>query len=164
MTALLPRFVDALRNELQQLGEMLALLDAQQDITIRRAPDFIEPSFATVMAHGAQVETARARRRLLQEQIAQLLNRRTAILQELVADLPSEYRPLVAALMRENADLISRVRERAEQNHRLLCRCADDMRRFTTVLSPENDLTLPTSETQLHPNRSGAVLDSAAAA
>jgi hypothetical protein len=139
MTALLPRLVDALRNELQQLGEMLALLDAQREITARRSPDFIEPSIAAVEEQTTRIETARTRRRLLQEQLAHALNRiPQASLKELLPLLPPDYRPLVSALVQENSEALSRIRQRAEQNHQLLRRCADAMRRFIASLSSED--------------------------
>src|SRR5207247_519512 len=75
MTATLEQVIEALRNELQQYGEMLALLEAQQDIVSRREPHSVLKSISAVEAQNTAIETARRQREVSQRQLAWALGR-----------------------------------------------------------------------------------------
>jgi hypothetical protein len=147
MTETLPRLIEALRNELQQYGEMLALLDQQQETVQLRGADDILHSISSINAQSQIIQAARQHRRSLQQQLAQRLNQsEEATFAQLIPSLPEHYQPLVTALVQENNELLDRVRERAQQNHLQLQRSLDLMQRFITTLSPQDPLCLPQPE------------------
>src|SRR5689334_21684051 len=103
MNQALQPLIDALREELQEYGGMLALLDEQQDLVVRRAPADLLDSVARIQV---QTETIQRARRLRQEHQAELARRTglpsEATIAEIRPHIPEEYRPLVEALVREN--------------------------------------------------------------
>ena len=50
--------------------------------------------------------------------------------------LPSDYQPLVMALVQENNELLVRVQQRSRQNHVLLSRSVEMMQRLINTLCP----------------------------
>ena len=139
MNELLQNLIEALREELKEYGEMLALLEQQQQMVMhRQTQDLLQCATAI----NAQAETiAAARRERIQHQ------RHVAVRLELPEDatfagltprLPAEYRPLVQALVQENNELLVRVQQRARQNHLLLTRIVELMQRFLSTLFPGN--------------------------
>ena len=54
--------IDALRDELQNYGEMLALLDRQQEYLMARDASEVFQSISLIKAQGAAIQQARARR------------------------------------------------------------------------------------------------------
>jgi len=138
MTAPLENLIEALRNELQQYGEMLALLDHQTELVKQRGSDDILHSIAAISTQSAMIQVARETRMFNQRQLAQALKEPLdAAFGRLVPKLPAEYRPLVKALIQENNELLERVRERAEENQVLLRRCVDMMQQFITAIAPD---------------------------
>jgi hypothetical protein len=138
MSAILSNLIDALRNELQQYGEMLALLELQHDAVTRQGAEDILRSIATVHAQSGAIQVARELRLSWQRQVAQSLSQPPDItFIHLIPQVPESHRPLVAALVQENNDLLTRVREIAERNHALLQQSLALMQRFLDTLSPE---------------------------
>ena len=143
MTATLEQVIEALRNELQQYGEMLALLEAQQDIVSRREPHSVLKSISAVEAQNTAIETARRQREVSQRQLAWALGRvEGESFPQLLSSIPDEYRPLIHALVQEVNELLGRVRERAQQNHAQLQRSLELMERFINAISPRAQLAL----------------------
>lgn len=139
MTVDLTKVIEALRNELQQYGEMLALLDHQQELVRMCGADDILRSIETVNTQCATIQSARERREAAQQELAHTLDQpETATFASLLPLLPEHYRPLVGALVQENNELLQRVRHRASENQSLLKRSLDLMQRFITNLSPES--------------------------
>jgi hypothetical protein len=137
MTAPLENLIEALRNELQQYGEMLALLDHQRELVKQRGSDDILHSLAAISTQSAMIQVARETRMFNQRQLAQALKEALdAPFGRLVPKLPAEYQPLVTALIQENNQLLERVRERAEENQVLLRRSVDMMQQFITAIAP----------------------------
>jgi len=58
----------------------------------------------------------------------------SATFKELVPQLPSDYRPLVEALVQENNELLQRIHQRARQNHILLTRTVESMQHVINSL------------------------------
>ena len=137
MTELLQNLIESLREELKQYGELLALLDQQQELVIlRRGSDLLQ----TVAAIDAQAEVLRVARsereqRRLDLARALRLDERAGF-RELTPRLPSEYRPLVEALVQENNELLLSLQTRSQQNHLLLNRAIELMQRFINTLVP----------------------------
>jgi len=134
MTATLPALIDSLRTELQQYGEMLALLEAQQESVLRREPGSILSSVSAVESQSAAIQAARESRETFRRQLAWTLGRPEAgSFEDLLPLLPGDYRPLVGALVQE----INQLRERAGLNLEQLRRSLDLMERFLNSLAPE---------------------------
>jgi len=131
------RLIECLRSELQQYGEMLALLDQQQANVVRRVADDLLITAAAIDTQSAAVQKARQERESYQSGLAQdLLPPGEATLAALTLVLPAKYRPLVQALVHENNQLLFRVRQRAHQNHILITRSMQLMQRLIATLVP----------------------------
>jgi len=135
MIETLHQLIEALRAELQQYGELLALLDQEQNCVLERAADNLLQTVAALQVQGGAIEAARARReshrRVL---VGQLGLPQDAPFSEIIPHLPEDYRPLVQALVEENNRLLVRVQQRARQNHLLLTRSLEIMQRFLSSL------------------------------
>jgi hypothetical protein len=131
MTEPLNNFVESLREELKQFGELLALLDLQREQVVRRLPEELLATVSAINTQGEAIQAARRERAQRQRELAQSMDlpvgSRAGVL---VPQLPQAYRPLVTALIEENNRLLARVRRRACQNHMLLGRAVEMMGRF----------------------------------
>ena len=137
MNVLLPNLIDALREELKQYGEMLARLDHQQHVVMRRQTEEVLPSVAAINNQAATIATTRSEREQHQRRIAHQLNLPEAAgFTAIVPLLPADYRPLVQALVQENNELLIRVQQRARQNHLLLSHAVELMQRLINVIFP----------------------------
>ena len=137
MNPLLQNLIEALREELKQYGEMLALLDQQQhQIIVRHAPDLLQ-TVGSVEAQAEAVRVARQEREQRRRHLARTfgLDDEVAV-RELTPRLPADYRPLVQALVHENNELLLRIQQRARQNHLLLSRAVELMQKFINTLVP----------------------------
>jgi len=130
--------IDSLREELKEYGEMIALLDQQQEMVMRRqTQDLLQ----CVQCINLQVENITAARRE-REQRQRNVARRYGMAEEtpfaeLLPHLPNEYRPLVQALVGENNELLKRIQRRARQNHLLLSRIVELMQRLFDPFFPD---------------------------
>jgi hypothetical protein len=137
MTVILQKLIEALRNELEQYGEMLALLEQQQEAAGLGADDVLH-TIAAINSQGSSIHNAREHRQYCQSQLSEQLDQPIdSSFAQLIPLLPHHYRPLLGALVHENNELLVRVRERAQQNHALLRRSLDFMQRFISTLSSE---------------------------
>ena len=138
MKDLLHDLVDSLREELKEYGEMIALLDQQQEMVMRRqTQDLLQ----CVQAINTQVENITAARRE-REQRQRVVARQFGLSEDtpfamLLPHLPGEYRPLVQALVQENNELLKRIQRRARQNHLLLSRIVELMQRLFDPFFPD---------------------------
>jgi flagellar biosynthesis/type III secretory pathway chaperone len=133
--------VGALREELEQYGEMLALLDRQQQQVIARAAEEVFQTIGLIKAQGRAILLARARREECRAQVAESLARKQdATFTDLMPLLPADYQPLVEALVDENNSLLIRVRQRARQNHLLLSRSMELMQNLINTLFPAHEM------------------------
>jgi len=147
MTILLSNLIEALRYELQEYGEILALLDQQHEAVTCQGADDILRSTAGIETQSAAIQAAREGRLAWQRQIAEALHQASdAPYDQVLPLLPEAYRPLVAALVQENNELVLRVRERARQNHALLEQCLEILQRFITTLASEPQPGRPSME------------------
>lgn len=137
MTHSVKQLIAALREELQQYGEMLARLDEQQSCVLRRAADDLMHSIEHVQTQGTLLEQHRSARQKHQHETALALGLSAeATFAEIIPALPEVYRPLVDALVQENNDLLVRVQQRARQNHLLLSRSVELMQNLLGSLLP----------------------------
>ncbi len=134
---LLPRLTERLRHELQQYGEMLALLDQQQEAVMARSADSVLQSVHSINEQMGHIQTARQERERCQSEVATTLGMAEGQeFETLLPRLPEHYRPALAALVRENNELLVRVQQRARQNHLLLSRSVELMQQFINSLLP----------------------------
>src|SRR5438046_1212097 len=121
MMVQLTTIIDSLRNELQQYGEMLALLDHQQELVRMCGSEDILHSIAAINAQSHQIQTARERRESTLEELALSLGQpEETTFAALLPLIPNHYQPLISALLQENNELLERVRERAFENQSML--------------------------------------------
>ena len=127
MTEHVEQLVEALRSELQQYGELLALLEAEESAN----PVGLTAVVATLDAvrrQGVALNDVRRERLLVQGRLAWVIERpQVDSLHALLPELPADYQPLVRALSAEVDDLMARVRERARLSHLHLHHAADQL-------------------------------------
>ena len=135
MNHTLDEFIDALRVELQQYGELLALIDQQQEHLMRRSAEDVLASVGSIHAQSGQVQAARAARAecLLNLALSLSLPPDGLISSVLVA-LPVQRRPQVEALVEENNRLLKKIQQRGRQNHLLLAHSIEHMSRLLQTL------------------------------
>ena len=135
MSVTLENLIESLRNELKQYGEMLALLEHQQELVMEQRTDDILHSISAIDIQSAAIQAARANRQLAQRNLAERLEQpRESTFGHLIPLISQPYRPLVTALVQENNELLLGVRERAQQSHQLLTRSLEKMQRLITNL------------------------------
>ncbi len=138
MTDPLQRLIEALREELQQYGEMLALLDQQQAQVCARVADELLGTATRLQEQGTVMQGARRQREDCRAAVARALGLDAdAPFMELIPRLPASFRPLLQALVDENNDLLRRVQQRARQNHFLLSRSVELMQGVIGSLLPQ---------------------------
>jgi flagellar biosynthesis/type III secretory pathway chaperone len=129
--------IDALREELQNYGEMLALLDHQQKCLVARAAGEVFQSISLIKAQGSAILQARSRREECRRLVAEDFQRpQDTSFASLIPILPADYQPLFQALVEENNELLTRVRRRARQNHLMLRRSVEMMQELLNTLLP----------------------------
>jgi flagellar biosynthesis/type III secretory pathway chaperone len=135
--------IDALRDELQHYGGLLALLDQQQELVVARAADDILDSVAAINLESSSIQVARQHREVCQRRLARELGLpEDALFSELTGGVPPDYRPLLTALAEENNSLLIRAQQRARQNHLLLTRSMELMQRLISTLLPVDRSTM----------------------
>jgi len=155
MIEFVEKLITALREELQQYGEMLARLDEQQQFVIRRAAEAAMQSVPLIQSQSSVLTHARETRcSALKELCGKMSLPEGATFKEVLPQLPSDYRPLVEALVEENNQLLQRIHQRARQNHILLTRTIESMQhvinslgahRPTPVYNDDGNLFVPAS-------------------
>lgn len=137
MKELLSHLIESLREELKQYGEMLALLDQQQQFVMQRQTALLPANVHCVSAQAEVLAGARHEREQRQRNLARLLELpENCGLKVLIPKLPADYQPLVDALLSENNELLTRVQSRARQNHLLLSHCVELMQQFVHSIFP----------------------------
>lgn len=141
MTELIEQLVEDLRNELTEYGEMLALLQEQQEHLMSRRVDSVLDSVERINAQTLVLTRARATREEVQRSLARAAGEPTCTgILQLVQYLPEEYGPLLQALVVENNQLLGRVQQRGRQNYLMLSRAVELMQRFINALTPEHNV------------------------
>ena len=146
----LQEIIEALRNELQQYGEIIALLDRQQELVLLCATEDLNLSIAAIHAQGRRIQEARRDRQTSQTRLARELGQaEESTFGHLIPLLPEPYRPLVTALVQENNELLVVVRQRAQQNQLLLRRSVDVMQHFINSLAGQEQTERTSSDQTL---------------
>ena len=113
MTRTLQHLIDALRQELQQHGELLARLDENPPATCDAQAREDRP----VESQAEALLASQRERERLQHQLAWATEQPDACsFDELIPALPPDYRPLLSALVEENESLRRRVGQRLRED------------------------------------------------
>jgi flagellar biosynthesis/type III secretory pathway chaperone len=140
MIEAIEKLVAALREELQHYGELLALLDQQQESAIHRLAEEMLAITTTIQNQARVMQAARRAREQGQRALArELCIVETSTFVELIPLLPADYRPLLQSLVDENNSLLQRVQQRARQNHLVLSRSVELMQQFLGTLFPARE-------------------------
>jgi flagellar biosynthesis/type III secretory pathway chaperone len=135
MTEFVEKLIHALREELQQYGEMLARLDDQQELVMRRAATAVLESVPQVQSQSARLTEAREVRFASMKALCAMLRLPAETsFKDLLPNVPSDYRPLLEALIQENNELLQRIHQRVRQNHILLSRTVESMQHVINSL------------------------------
>ena len=141
MNDLLHNLIEALREELKQYGEMLAVLEQQQDSVVQRQVHELLQNISQSNAQGDILAAVRHERGQHQRNVARLLGlEEAATFAAIIPRLPADYRPLLQALVEENNELLLRVHHRARQNHLLLSHAVELMQQLIDALLPGGNL------------------------
>ena len=137
MTEALDKLISALREELTHYGEILALLDQQQESAVNRMADEMLIATTAIQKQAGAIQSARRDREQRQRMLArELCVAEASTFVEIIPLLPSDYQPLVKSLVDENNSLLQSVQQRARQNHLVLSRSVELMQRFLGMLFP----------------------------
>jgi flagellar biosynthesis/type III secretory pathway chaperone len=137
MNNLLSNLIEALREELKQYGEMLAVLDQQQNSVVQRHTNDLLQNVASINAQADVIAAVRREREQYQRHVARQLElQEDASFTAIIPLLPLDYRPLVQALVQENNELLARVHQRTRQNHLLLSHAVELMQQLITAIFP----------------------------
>lgn len=137
MLVCIQELVEALRDELKNYGQMLVLLDRQQESLLTRAANEVAQSISFIQTQGEAINEARQRREDCRRAVADGIGEPdTTTFKELIPLLPSDYQPLLKALVDENNELLFQVRRRARQNHLMLKRSVELMQQLLNSLAP----------------------------
>jgi Flagellar biosynthesis/type III secretory pathway chaperone len=143
MKELVQHLIESLREELKEYGEMLALLDQQQQMVMDRQSQNMMDCVTAINCQAETIAAAREEREQRRRRVAVHLQlSEDASFQTLLPHFPAEYRPLIHALVQENNELLVRVQQRARQNHLLLNRVVELMQRFIGSLFPGTQPTI----------------------
>jgi flagellar biosynthesis/type III secretory pathway chaperone len=146
--------INALREELGHYGEMLALLDRQQQMVVARCAEEVFQSVVHIKAQATAIQKARAHREYCRSQLALALQQAEETrFGSLIPALPPDYRPLVTALVDENNELLVRVRRRVRQNHLLLSRSIELMQNLINTLVPGRETRLYNGQGSMNARR-----------
>ena len=139
MTAELEQLIETLREELTQYGELLALLEQQQDLIVSRSAEGLLENLGAINAQVPIIAAAREKRDRLRKDLAIALGHAaTTSFRQVLPFVPKEYRPLLEALVEEINDLLMRSQQRLRQNHMLLSRSLDLMQQMIFSLFPSS--------------------------
>jgi len=133
----LDKLVGHLREELIQYGELLSLLEQQQEMIVNRSADGLMQNLTSIHAQMAEIAKARTCREQCREEVAESLGLdREWPIKEMYSSLPVEYQSLVEALVDEVNELLLKANQRLRQNHLLLSRSLEFMQKLIQSLFP----------------------------
>ena len=133
----LDKLVGHLREELIHYGELLSLLEQQQEMIVNRSADGLMQNLTSIHAQMAEIAKARTCREQCREEAAGSLGLDSELhIKEMYSSLPVEYQSLVQALVDEVNELLLKANQRLRQNHLLLSRSLEFMQKLIQSLFP----------------------------
>lgn len=124
----LNKLIGALREELTQYGEVLALMQEQQELIINRAAPDLLINLNAVNEQMERVAHARNQRETCRQQLVSVLGgTEETTFRQMTEALPAEVQPLLDALVQEINQMLQNIQKWLRQNHMLLKRSLDLM-------------------------------------
>ena len=132
------QLIESLREEMTQYGELLALMQEQQELIINRQPQELLANLNEVNGQMEKIAEARqAREQARAALTAQLDATQETTFKQMTSQLPAEYQPLLEALVDEVNALLQNVHKWLRQNHLLLKRSLDLMQGILQNVYPD---------------------------
>jgi len=129
--------IAALREELTQYGEVLALMQEQQEHIINRAANELLVNLSAVEEQMTKVAAARDQREACRRAlVASLGGTEETTFRQMTELLPEEVQPLLTALVEEINQLLQRIQKWLRQNHMLLKRSLELMNQIMQRMFP----------------------------
>lgn len=128
---------DMLRDELQEYGEFLALLDEQQKAILAQDADALHALETAIQQQIQATQEIRDRRTDMVVTFAELagMSANTS-LRELLPFFPDAAQPMMMALINEINTLIGKTRKALRQNNLLLTRATEVTEKLLAALNP----------------------------
>jgi len=129
--------LELLRDELQEYGGLIGVLNAQQQTILNRKPESLLEINQTVQAQMDASKILLKRRQGYVSHLAQRFGQPSqATLSELVPFLPDVTQPMFESIIEEINQLISQVRRKVSQNQKLLNRLIEVTDHLLSSTSP----------------------------
>ena len=133
----LKQLVKNLRDELIHYGELLSLLEQQQEMIVNRSADGLMQNLTSIHAQMAEVAKARTDREETRKGLAEMLQLDADTpIKDIYPSVPLDYRSAVEALVDEVNELLLKANQRLRQNHLLLSRSLEFMQKLIQSLFP----------------------------
>jgi hypothetical protein len=131
--------IRALRDELQQYGEMLVRLDQHQQYVAHQSGGHLGESAGDIQIQCTAIQRARQAREHARRAMAGKLQLEVEVpIEKIISLLPADYQPLVNALVQENRELLAQVLQSLQCNQFLLARSLDRMQHFLNSVFPDD--------------------------
>jgi flagellar biosynthesis/type III secretory pathway chaperone len=129
--------IDALRQEFQEYGGVLSLMDDQQQAILHRRIEELEVKNQLIFEQIELAGRYRQDREAIVSELEYSLNLDGGqLLSSLVHQMPQSLRPLMEALIQGANDLIAKIQKRARQNRLLLARSSEVTEKMLNSLQP----------------------------
>ena len=129
--------LELLRNELQEYGGLIGLLNAQQQTILNRKSESLLEINQSVQAQMEESQILQRRRQGYVSTLARNFGRsEKSSLSELLPHLPDVTQPMFESIIEEINALISNVRRKVSQNQKLLARLLEVTDHILSVASP----------------------------
>jgi flagellar biosynthesis/type III secretory pathway chaperone len=141
----LNNLIAALREEMTQYGELLALMQEQQELIISRSANELLINLHDVNQQVEKISTHREQREAARRALVQSVGgTEDTTFKQMTALLPEEYQPLLNALVEEINQLLQRIQTWVKQNHLLLKRSLDLMSKIMHTIFPTSNAAAKT--------------------
>ena len=137
--------ITALREELTQYGEVLALMQEQQQFIINRSANELLLNLNVVNEQMEKVSVARNHREACRRALVATLGAtEETTFRQMTEMLSPEVQPLLNALVEEINQLLQHIQKWLRQNHMLLSRSLDLMKQIMKGMFPSSSSTAGT--------------------
>ncbi len=141
----LKSLITALREELTQYGEVLALMQEQQQFIINRSANELLLNLNAVNEQMEKVSVARNHREACRRALVATLGAtEETTFRQMTEMLSPEVQPLLNALVEEINQLLQHIQKWLRQNHMLLSRSLDLMKQIMKGMFPSSSATAGT--------------------
>ena len=137
MTITQNHLIDALRDEVQEYGELLSLFNDQQTAILERNPNLVLAIQDSIKGQLEIINRCRKHREQKAREFAEEIGENPqSTVKQLIDKCEESVRPLLNALIYEVNQLISKTRRRGHQNQMLLARSIEVSQQILQRLNP----------------------------